>query len=62
SGAQLGNVKVDLAIGGNGSVLGATVRGGGTGFQSCMGQEIASVRFPTFGAPRMGARYNFDVK
>lgn len=62
SGAQLGNVKVDLAIAGNGSVLGATVRGGGTGFQSCMGQEIASVRFPTFGAPRMGARYNFDVK
>ncbi|MDH3486182.1 MAG: protein kinase, partial [Myxococcales bacterium] len=62
SGTQLGNVKVDLAIAGNGSVLGATVRGGETGFQTCMGQEIASVRFPTFGAPRMGARYNFDVK
>ncbi len=62
SGGQLGNVKVDLAIAGNGSVLGATVRGGDTGFQTCMGQEIASVRFPTFGAPRMGARYNFDVK
>ena len=62
SGAQLGNVKVDLAIAGSGSVLGATVRGGGPGFQTCMGQEIASVRFPTFGAPRMGARYNFDVK
>ena len=61
-GAQLGNVKVDLAIAGNGSVLGATVRGGGPGFQTCMGQEIATVRFPTFGAPRMGARYNFDVK
>jgi serine/threonine protein kinase len=62
SGTQLGNVKVDLAIAGNGSVLGATVRGGGAGFQTCMGQQIASVRFPTFGAPRMGARYNFDVK
>jgi hypothetical protein len=61
-GAQLGNVKVDLAIAGNGSVLGATVRGGGPGFQTCMGQQMASVRFPTFGAPRMGARYNFDVK
>ncbi|MDH3845449.1 MAG: hypothetical protein OES69_16020, partial [Myxococcales bacterium] len=62
SGTQLGNVKVDLAIAGNGSVLGATVRGGGAGFQTCMGQQIASVRFPPFGAPRMGARYNFDVK
>ena len=61
-GTQLGNVKVDLAIASNGSVLGATVRGGSPGFQTCMGQQIASVRFPTFGAPRMGARYNFDVK
>lgn len=62
SGAELGNVKVDLAIAGNGFVLGATVRGGGPNFQACMSQQIASVRFPTFGAPRMGARYNFDVK
>ena len=62
AGAELGKVKVDLAIAGNGSVLGATVHGGDAGFKSCMGQQIASVRFPTFGAPRMGARYSFDVK
>ncbi len=62
NGTQLGNVKVDLAIAGNGSVLGTTVHGGGAGFKACMGQQIASVRFPTFGAPRMGARYNFDVR
>ena len=61
SGGKPGNVKVDLAIAGSGSVMGATVHGGSAGFQGCMGQQIKSVRFPTFGAPRMGARYNFTV-
>jgi serine/threonine protein kinase len=61
SGGKPGNVKVDLAIAGNGSVMGTTVHGGSAGFQGCMGQQIKSVRFPTFGAPRMGARYSFTV-
>ena len=61
SGGKPGNVKVDLAIAGNGSVMGATVHGGSASFQGCMGQEIKTVRFPTFGAPRMGARYTFTV-
>jgi len=61
SGGKPGNVKVDLAIAGNGSVMGATVHSGSAGFQGCMGQQIKSVRFPTFGAPRMGARYSFTV-
>lgn len=61
SGSKPGNVKVDLAIAGNGSVMGATIQGGSTGFQSCMSQEVRSVRFPPFGAPRMGARYTFNV-
>ncbi len=61
TGGKPGNVKVDLAIAGNGSVMGSTVHGGSPGFQGCMGQQIKSVRFPTFGAPRMGARYSFTV-
>jgi len=61
SGGTPGNVKVDLAIAGNGSVLGATVHGGSASFQGCMGKQITNVRFPTFGAPRMGARYSFTV-
>jgi len=60
-GGKPGNVKVDLAIAGSGSVMGATVHGGSTSFQGCMGQQIKGVRFPTFGAPRMGARYSFTV-
>jgi hypothetical protein len=61
SGGKPGTVKVDLAIAGNGSVLGATVHGGSAGFQSCMSNQIKNIRFPTFGAPRMGARYSFTV-
>ena len=61
SGGKPGSVKVDLAIAGNGSVLGATVHGGSAGFQGCMASQIKSVQFPTFGAPRMGARYSFSV-
>ena len=61
SGGTPGNVKVDLAIAGSGSVMGATVHSGSSGFQGCMAQQIKSVRFPTFGAPRMGARYSFTV-
>ena len=56
-----GSVKIDLAIAGSGSVLGASVYGGSTSFQGCMGTQIRSVRFPSFGAPRMGARYTFSV-
>jgi serine/threonine protein kinase len=61
SGGKPGNVKVDLAIAGSGSVMGATVHGGTAGFQGCMATQIKTVRFPTFGAPRMGARYSFTV-
>ena len=61
SGGKPGTVKVDLAIAGSGSVMGATVYGGSASFQGCMGQQIKTVRFPSFGAPRMGARYTFKV-
>ncbi len=61
SGGKPGNVKIDLAIAGSGSVMGATVHGGSASFQGCMGNQIKTVRFPTFGAPRMGARYSFTV-
>jgi len=60
-GGKPGSVKVDLAIAGSGSVMGATIHGGSGSFQGCMGQQIKTVRFPTFGAPRMGARYTFTV-
>ncbi len=60
SSGQLGKVTIDLAIAGNGSVLGASVRPGSTGFQNCIQGKVKRIKFPSFGAPRMGARYSFD--
>jgi len=60
-GSDLGNVTIDLAILGDGSVMGASARQGSQAFKSCIGGAVRSVRFPTFPAPRMGARYRFSV-
>lgn len=60
-GGNLGNVQIDLAIEGSGRVLGATVRTGSAGFQSCISARTRAIRFPSFSAPRMGARYSFSV-
>lgn len=60
-GGNLGRVQIDIAIAGNGSVLGASARQGSGAFQACIGRAVSSVRFPTFGAPRMGARYSFSA-
>lgn len=61
SGGSLGNVQIDLAIAGNGSVLGASTRQGSPAFRSCIEGRVRRIRFPTFEAPRMGARYAFAV-
>ena len=61
SGARLGTVKIDLAIAGSGKVLGASVRQGSSTFRSCLSKQVSAVRFPKFGAPRMGAQYRFSV-
>jgi len=60
-GGHLGEVQIDIAIAGNGSVLGASVRPGSAGFQSCVNRAVRGIRFPSFGAPRMGARYRFSA-
>ena len=60
-GGSLGNVQIDIAIAGSGSVLGASARQGSGAFKSCISQQMRRVRFPSFGAPRMGARYSFSA-
>jgi serine/threonine-protein kinase len=61
SGRSLGRVRIDMAIAGSGHVLGASVRAGSRDFQRCVQQRVAQIRFPSFGAPRMGASYTFDA-
>lgn len=60
-GGQLGNVRIDIAIAGSGSVLGASINSGSPAFQGCIAGKVRNIRFPAFPAPRMGARYSFNV-
>ncbi|MCC7538369.1 MAG: serine/threonine protein kinase [Deltaproteobacteria bacterium] len=61
SGGSPGTVRIDLAISGDGRVLGASVRSGSPQFRSCVSSRVRNIRFPTFPAPRMGARFQFSV-
>lgn len=60
-GGRLGNVRIDIAIAGSGSVLGASINTGSAAFQGCIAGKVRNIRFPAFPAPRMGARYSFNV-
>jgi hypothetical protein len=60
-GGRLGSVQIDLAILGSGQVVGASVNAGSGAFKSCISGKVRSIKFPDFPAPRMGARYAFDV-
>jgi len=60
-GGKLGNVGIDIAILGSGKVAGASVHAGSAAFQRCISGKVQNVHFPSFPAPRMGARYSFSV-
>jgi hypothetical protein len=54
-----GKVRIDIAIAGNGNVLGVSVDAGEGGLQRCVSEQVRRIHFPSFSAPRMGARYSF---
>jgi hypothetical protein len=60
-GGRLDTVTIDIAILGDGSVQGATVAPGSKRFRRCITGLVEGLRFPTFTAPRMGARYQFHT-
>jgi len=60
-GGRLGTVRIDLAIAGSGEVLGTSILVGSMAFKSCIATKVRRIRFPSFPAPRMGARYSFNV-
>lgn len=61
TGGHLSTVRIDLAIAGNGNIMGATVQSGSATFKSCIIGKVRRIKFPSFPAPRMGARYSFNV-
>jgi serine/threonine protein kinase len=60
-GGRLGTVRIDIAIAGSGEVLGTSILVGSMAFKSCIAQKVRRIKFPSFPAPRMGARYSFNV-
>jgi hypothetical protein len=60
---SLNKVKLKFAIEGKtGNVQGVSVTSGGSSeFQSCISSKMRGIKFPTFGLPRMGATFYFDV-
>ncbi len=61
AGNKLSTVQIDLAIAGSGKVLGASTRQGTASFRQCVSTKARGIHFPSFSAPRMGARYSFSV-
>ncbi len=59
----LKKVSLKFAIdGATGGVQGVTVTSGGSSeFQSCISQKMKNIKFPKFGAPRMGATFFLTV-
>ncbi len=60
-GGSIQRVQIDVAIASDGRVIGSSARQGSPAFQSCIQSKVRSIRFPSFPAPRMGARYGFAV-
>jgi hypothetical protein len=61
AGAHLGTVQIDMAILGSGQVAGASINTGSGSFKKCIAAKVRQISFPSFPAPRMGARYSFGV-
>jgi hypothetical protein len=60
---SLKRVSLKFAIeGSTGKVQGVSVTSGGSSeFKSCVAGKMKGIKFPTFGSPRMGATFFFDV-
>jgi hypothetical protein len=54
------SVSMNLAIAGNGSIVGVSVSNGSPAFKQCIASTARGIRMPPFSAPRMGASYNFS--
>ena len=61
-GGNFASATIDIAILGSGQVQGASARQGSAAFRACINRTVRTVRFPSFGAPRMGARYSFPTR
>lgn len=61
AGQSVKRVDMDIAIGGDGRVIGVSVKQGGGSMQSCVSSKIRSIKFPASGSPRTAASWYFEL-
>jgi hypothetical protein len=61
AGQTIKKVEMNIAISGDGRVMGVSVAQGGPGLQKCVASKVRSIKFPTSPAPRTAASWYFEI-
>ncbi|MCU0662215.1 MAG: protein kinase [Myxococcota bacterium] len=61
AGQSVKRVDLEIAIGGDGRVVGVSVRQGDGALQSCVSSKVRSIKFPGSSAPRTAATWYFEL-
>jgi len=62
SGQSVSRVDIDLVIGGDGRVIGATAKQGSSKLKQCVQNKVRSIKFPASSAPRTAASWYFEIE
>jgi len=54
-------VTMDIAVGGDGRVIGVSVKEGSSKLKGCVSSKVRGVRFPASGAPRTATSWWFEI-
>ncbi len=61
AGETIKKVEMNIAIAGDGRVMGVSVPQGGPKLQKCVASKVRSIKFPTSPAPRTAASWYFEL-
>ncbi|MBN2803727.1 MAG: serine/threonine protein kinase [Deltaproteobacteria bacterium] len=61
SGESVKRVDMDIAVGGDGKVIGASVRQGSSKMKSCIVGKVRSIKFPQSNQPRTATSWYFEL-
>jgi serine/threonine protein kinase len=61
AGQSVKRVEMDIAIAGDGRVMGVSIKQGDAKLQKCVSSKVNSIRFPTSPAPRTAASWYFEI-
>jgi hypothetical protein len=60
-GQPVKRVDMDLAIAGNGKLIGVSVKQGDSKLRKCVASKVRSIKFPSSSAPRTAASWYFEI-